>query len=69
MARDRTIYRETYDPIKFDAEHLPVLKHTGEEKGSKFVAVGCELRAAGIIERAGKRMEYQDLRVYVELEK
>lgn len=69
MPRDKVIYRETYEPMALNEKFLPVLKHTGPDAETKFVAIGCEIRAAGIIERGGKRMEYQDMRVYVELQK
>lgn len=68
MPRDKQIYRETYVPVPFKKEALPKLNHISEGS-QKFVVTGCELRAAGVIERGGKRMEYHDLRVYVEAEK
>ena len=67
MKRERQIYRETYykGALRLNAASLPVLKHQTAD-GTKFVAVECEVLAAGKVERAdGQVLEYQDLRVYV----
>lgn len=69
MARERVAYRETYrkGALVLNAESLPVLRHQATD-GSRFRAIECEVIAAGEIERDGERIEFQDLRVYVERE-
>lgn len=70
MKRERIVYREAYKrgAIKLSAQYLPLLKHHAAT-GAYFKAVECEVLAAGKIERAdGQMVEFQDLRVYVELE-
>jgi hypothetical protein len=69
MSRERTIYRETYrkGSMKFREEALPILQHKAEDGGS-FRATGCELLAAGAVMIDGRHVEYQDLRVYVEID-
>lgn len=65
--RERQIYRETYakGAAKLNTASLPILKHQ-MEGGRVFKAVECEVLAAGVIERNGQQIEYQDLRVYME---
>jgi hypothetical protein len=63
----RNLYRETYKAgaLTLNADSLPVLKHLGEN-GKKFEAIGCEVLAAGVVEINNIKLEYQDLRVYVD---
>lgn len=66
----RMIYREVYKRgvAKLLPQCLPLLKHQAAT-GAYFKAVGCEVLAAGKLQRSdGQIVEYQDLRVYVELE-
>ncbi len=72
MPRQKTIYRETYvrGEARISKGFLPDLKHRGGEQNKRFVATDAELLAAGVVEEAdGTRREYQDIRIYVELEK
>lgn len=63
----RIIYQENYVrgalPLK-NPEALPILQHTYVD-GKKFEADACEVMAAGIMEIDGKRIEFQDLRVFL----
>jgi hypothetical protein len=69
MSRDRTIYRETYrkGAVKLNQDVLPILQHKTQEGGS-FRATACEVIAAGMVLIEGKEVEYQDLRVYFEVD-
>lgn len=68
MSRERQLYRETYrkGAVRLRAECLPVLKHEAEN-GRVFKAVECEVLAAGQVQRGDQVLEYQDIRVYVEV--
>jgi hypothetical protein len=69
MARDRKVYHETYNGMSLKAKSdLPTLRHIATDSQKKFTVIGCDIRAAGIIERDGERLEYQDLRVYLKVE-
>jgi hypothetical protein len=69
MSRERTIYRETYrkGAVKLNADVLPILQHKTKDGGS-FRATACEVIAAGMVLVEGKEVEYQDLRVYIEVD-
>lgn len=64
----RNLYRETYKrgAVKLKSGCLPVLQHE-DDAGKKYTAIGCELMAAGVVDIDGIRLEYQDLRVYVDV--
>ena len=70
MSRERTLYRETYrkGAVRLNSDSLPILQRKAE-RGGLFRAVDCELLAAGAVVRDGKEVEYQDLRVYVEVDR
>lgn len=70
MTRERQLYREAYrrGALRLNESSLPVLKHETAD-GRRFKAIACEITAAGVVERPdGSRVEYQDMRVYLETE-
>lgn len=62
--RETVVYAEKYrrGAMRIRAEHLPVLHHTSWPVDS------VELLEAGVVEREGKRLEFQVLRVYLNTE-
>lgn len=64
MRREKLIYRETYKRDQtaiVDPGRLPILK----DIPSGFRVIEMQTLAAGVVERDGQRLEYQDLRVYL----
>lgn len=52
-------YRKPYPTIL--PHKLPNINHLA----GNFIAISCELRAAGVVEVDGERLEFQDLRLIV----
>ncbi len=63
--REKQVYVETYKspglPLK--GEYLPVFKHLS----TSYKLVEVNLLKAGVVERDGKRLELQELRLYLEV--
>lgn len=61
--KDRIVYQETYKvgAARIKEEVKPILRHTN---GARVLSA--EIRHAGVIDRDGKMIEFQDLRVYLE---
>ena len=58
--RDRVLYRETYKAnTKFRNDVLPVLKHA-----DGMQPIRMDLKSSGLIEINGKKLEFQDVRLY-----
>jgi hypothetical protein len=65
MSRSKTLYREYRSgTLTLRPDFLPILRHCAQG-GGPFEAEACEVLAAGVIERDGEQVEYQDLRVYL----
>lgn len=65
MSKERQLYIEKYrkGAMVILPGRLPVLKHVNE--GCKVV--DAHIQACGVVERDGKRLEFHDIRVYIEV--
>lgn len=60
--RERTILRQTYvKGTLLRQDVLPKCPHVLKP----FKVIECHLLAAGIVERAGERLEFQEIRIYL----
>lgn len=62
---EKLIWRETYvrkEMTTTDPKYLPVLKDIPK----RFTVIEMQTLAAGVVYRDGKRLEYQEIRVYLE---
>lgn len=63
--KEKILYAETYKFALIQRNKLPILPHLTED----FHVEGAKLMKAGTLELNGEKMEFQDIRFYILLNK